>query len=204
MTETYKMLKQTITKNFSQFTNEELTAKYQQEADEQIYAELFCRNVGVLSNIAASFSNVDSLDAESYATESVFNAIINFQPERNIKFSTVLRTYFIQKLCGVLQKDKQLKLGSLAYLDESTNCDDNACTLLDLIPDNNSEAYQDSITVDIMIDHAKLNKRETDFCRAFASDTKLTMSEFARDNSISRVRAYEIKNSVKSKIMGVL
>lgn len=144
------MMKTIIMGKEKELTDRELIMIYKQNKAPNILAYMFISNFGMFEIISNKWSMLDETDKASFCLEEINKALMNFDLEKNIKFSTYIFTCFNNRLRSETELINCQKRKSLLF---STECDDNTA--------QTELAFED---VNLILEEYKLNENEKQQC----------------------------------------
>lgn len=199
MLQTYKTFKQIQTKNYSKFSNEELALLYQENADDNLIIEVFCRNFGYWKKISDRFRILDNEDKVSIILEKITAAMNTF----NISMNNCFLAYTYKIIYNAFGHYKILNnfKGRAEKLND-TSLDkviDEDLVLQDCL--GACDEGLDKIVLQLSLNKdLSLNKTEKDFCNLILDYPTISNAELTKKLNISNSYLYVIIKNLKIKI----
>ena len=201
MVKTYKQLKHLITKDFKRYSNEDLAELYKKTNDEQIIAELYCRNMNYWYRLGKKIFTISEEEKASIILEKLYSCLLDFDKEKNSSFLAYVYVAINNAFGGIKTKNKfKHRYKELDMLNlENKVAGTDSLRLIDMI-ENNSDDLQ-TITLKIAIDNDKsLTVYEKKFCQIVIDNPGITLVEIGEIMHVCSQRVWWIRKSLKEKI----
>lgn len=201
MVETYKQLKKFITKDFKKYSNEDLAELYKKTNDEQIIAELYCRNINYWYRLNKKISIISDEEKASIILEKLYSCLLDYNKEKNTSFLAYVYVAINNAFGGIKTKNKfkhRYKEAGMLDLDGEVEGTD-GLRLIDMIEDK-SDALQVT-TLKIAINGDKsLTKYEKRFCQIVLDNPGIELREIGIIMKVGYQRVWCIQKCLKEKI----
>lgn len=207
MYDTLIMMKSIRNENLKDLSVEELIKNYKLEPKDDIIAELFIRNFGMIQKTIIKYSDLSEENKISWTLEFLVIALNTFDFSKNIKFVS----YFIKILRNALLREtyrqktnktkiqfytfKEQKLTS-KYGDTEIKTEDD---YEDLKVTNEFENSIFKMDFELLYKNLYLTPSEKYFLKCYLEDK--TTKEIAEGWGVSTSRIHIVKNAVKKKLM---
>lgn len=201
MVETYKQLKKFITKDFKGYSNEDLAELYKKTNDEQIIAELYCRNMNYWYRLGQKISIISGEEKASIILEKLYACLLDYDKNKNTSFLAYVYVAVNNAFGGIKIKNKfKHRYKALSTLDLDSEVEGtNGLRLIDMIEDKSDDMA--AITLKIAINNDKsLTKYEKRFCQIVIDNPGIELREIGSVMKVSYQRIWWIQKSLKEKI----
>ena len=200
MVKTYNLLKKQIFKNFKNYSNEELVNLYQHTCDEEIIAELYCRNFNYLYRLGLSINFISFEQKVEIILDKLIQSLDRYDCAQNIKFMTFLGKA-IYNAFGELKIKRNFKgrhnedmLSSIDAIDEISGT-----SLGDIIPADSNDFDEAILKLTIDTD-SSLDNKEKLLCRLIIDNPKVEMKELSDALNISTQYVWLIRKRLAKKL----
>lgn len=203
MNETYKFLQKTITRDWTQKTNEELCELYQSTKDNELLSTVFCRNYAVWKGLLKKYGFFISAEEHpSIILEELDKLMSKFTKDKNYKFMTFATTCIRNKLMSLnihYEVKNGVERSTISY-DMSTEIDEENC-YLDGLEDTDCFATIESACIELDMKHNfNLNEKERKICDLVLSGEAVHKLDLAEGLSRDRLTIYKYMKQLKEKL----
>lgn len=201
MVKTYKQLKQFITKDFKKYSNEDLAELYKKTNDEQIIAELYCRNMNYWYRLSKKIFTISEEEKASIILEKLYSCLLDFNKEKNTSFLAYVYVAVNNAFGGIKIKNKfkdrykELNMFSLNYEQEGTD----GLKFIDMIEDKSDDIQTITLKIAINNDNS-LTKYEKRFCEIVIDNPGISLMEIGEIMHVCYQRIWQIRKCLKEKI----
>lgn len=201
MVETYKQLKKFITKDFKGYSNEDLAELYKNTNDEQIIAELYCRNMNYWYRLGQKISIISGEEKASIILEKLYACLLDYDKNKNTSFLAYVYVAVNNAFGGIKIKNKfkhRYKESGMLDLDSEIE-GTNGLRLIDMVEDKSDEMAAITLKLAINNDNS-LTKYEKRFCQIVIDNPGIELREIGSVMKVSCQRIWWIQKSLKEKI----
>lgn len=201
MVETYKQLKKFITKDFKNHNNEDLAELYKKTNDEQIIAELYCRNMNYWYRLGQKISIISEEEKASIILEKLYSCLLDYDRNKNTSFLAYVYVAINNAFGGIKTKNKfkyRYKESSMLDLDNEIE-GTNGLRLIDMVEDKSDELAAITLKIAINNDNS-LTKYEKRFCQIVIDNPGIELREIGTIMHVGYQRVWLIQKCLKEKI----
>lgn len=204
--ETLSLMKSVRNHEYEEFTIEDLIREYQKQANDEIFAEIFIRNFGMIQKVIMKYKTLNEEDKISLCLECLMHSVntYDFNSSKFISyFITNLTRSFIREYKTqntdkrkiqyyISTERKNLDCG---YQSELKNIDE------DYVDLNSDKAFEDllfKIDFELIYKKLSLTPAEKYFLKCYFENK--TTKEIAEGWNVSVSRVHILKNSIRGKL----
>lgn len=203
MVETYKQLKQIITKDFKKYSNEDLVELYKNSKDDQIIAELYCRNLKYWYRLGQKIFTISEEEKVSIILEKIYSCILEYDRNKNASFVSFVYVAVNNVFGGIKIKDKfknRYKELDMLNLDNEIPGTD-GLNIIDTIEDPSTENEFRAIILKLAIEKDNtLTKYEKRFCQIVIDNPGIELKGIGEIMHVCNQRIWWIQKCLKEKI----
>lgn len=204
MNETYKFLQKTITRDWTQKTNEELCELYQATKDNELLSTMFCRNFAVWKALTKKYGFfINSEEYPSIILEELDKVMMKFSGAKNYKFMTFATTCLRNKLMSLnihYEVKNGVERSTISY-DAETLADEENCYLDGLEDGECFETFSSACIEMDMKHNFNLNDKERRICELILSGEALHKLDLAEGLKRDRLTIYKYMKQLKEKLI---
>ena len=205
MVDTYKLMNQIRLSQFSEKSNEELVAIYQNEVNQSALAEIFCKNFKLFCSVVyeSKYRYIDNADKVDSVLQSLHKGMLRFKIENGVSFNTFIVRCIRGRLATQISYFTQKRHQGITYsLDAMRENTDNEEYNINIITAEDTAFENVELSVDFSL--SGLSEREKLMCKLIMNNPKISNSELSKALNCHRHTVAKEKSGLQTKLAYLL